>query len=74
MFYNFWAGKRRKTEFQGRLREDLTQVFTLLADGALTAHVAARMPLSDAAAALQLAESRTVFGKVVLVPDPAGSA
>jgi hypothetical protein len=32
------------------------------------------MPLSDAAAALRLAESRTVFGKVVLVPDPAGNA
>jgi hypothetical protein len=32
------------------------------------------MPLSDAAAALRLAESRTVFGKVVLVPDPAGTA
>ena len=74
LFYNFWAGKRHKTEFQGRLREDLTQVFTLLADGTLTAHVAARMLLSDAATALQLAESRTVFGKVVLVPDPAGKA
>ena len=47
---------------------------TLLADGALTAHIAARLPLSDAAAALQLAESRTVFGKVVLVPDPAGNS
>jgi NADPH:quinone reductase-like Zn-dependent oxidoreductase len=53
--------------------QDLTQMFTLLADGALTPHIAAPMPLSDAAAALQLAESRTVVGKIVLVPDPTGA-
>ena len=39
-----------------------------LADGTLTAHVAARVPLPDAAAAMRLAESHTVLGKVVLVP------
>jgi NADPH:quinone reductase-like Zn-dependent oxidoreductase len=49
-------------------------VFTLLADGALTPQIAARLPLSDAAAALQRAESRTVFGKVVLIPDPTENA
>jgi NADPH2:quinone reductase len=31
--------------------------------------VAARVPLSEASRALALAESRTVVGKVVLVPD-----
>ncbi|MFE5586608.1 medium chain dehydrogenase/reductase family protein [Kitasatospora sp. NPDC056531] len=68
-FYNFWAGKRRRPDaFRARLREDLTQVLTLLADGVLTAQVAAEFPLSDAAAALALAESRTVAGKVVIVP------
>ncbi|MGK4579147.1 medium chain dehydrogenase/reductase family protein [Kitasatospora sp. HPMI-4] len=67
-FYNFWAGKRRPDAFRGRLREDLTQVLTLLADGVLTAQVAAEFPLADAAAALALAESRTVAGKVVIVP------
>ncbi|WP_284747898.1 medium chain dehydrogenase/reductase family protein [Amycolatopsis sp. RTGN1] len=68
-FYNFWAGKRRRlSTFRDRLREDLTQVLRLLADGALTAQVAAEYPLADAGAALALAESRTVAGKVVIVP------
>ncbi|GAA0903272.1 medium chain dehydrogenase/reductase family protein [Pseudonocardia zijingensis] len=68
-FYNFWAGKRRIDAFRARLREDLTAVFGLLADGVLTAQVAARFPLSEAPAALALAESGTVAGKVVIVPD-----
>lgn len=69
-FYNIWAGKRRAAAFQDRLRTDLGQVFALLADGAITAQVAARVPLGRAAEAVRLAESGTVTGKVVLVPDP----
>lgn len=67
-FYNFWAGKRRSDVFRARLREDLSRVLALLADGVLVPQVAAEFPLSDAAAALALAESRTVAGKVVIVP------
>jgi NADPH:quinone reductase-like Zn-dependent oxidoreductase len=67
-FYNFWAGLRRKAEFRRTLAEDLTRVFQLLADGVLTPQVAAEFPLTEAAAALALAESRTVAGKVILVP------
>ncbi|MFJ8005167.1 medium chain dehydrogenase/reductase family protein [Streptomyces fagopyri] len=69
-FYNIWAGKRRAAAFQERLRTDLGQVFALLAQGAITAQVAARVPLGRAAEAVRLAESGTVTGKVVLVPDP----
>jgi len=43
-------------------------VLNLLADGVLTAHVAARLPLAQAREALELAESRTVYGKVTLLP------
>jgi len=68
-FYNFWAGRRRLDAFRSRLRDDLTAVLTLLAGGVLTAQVAARFPLSETGAALALAESRTVAGKVVIVPD-----
>jgi NADPH:quinone reductase-like Zn-dependent oxidoreductase len=68
-FYTFWSGQRRLDAFRARLREDLTTVLRLLADGALTAQVAARFPLSEAGSALALAESRTVAGKVVIVPD-----
>ncbi len=67
-FYNFWAGRRHLDTFRDRLREDLTQVLQLLESGVLTAQIAAEFPLADAAAALTLAESRTVAGKVVIVP------
>lgn len=68
-FYNFWAGRRRDPDaFRGRLSEDLTRVLRLVADGVLIPRIAARVPLADAAAALALAESRTVLGKVVIVP------
>ncbi|MEU0795266.1 medium chain dehydrogenase/reductase family protein [Amycolatopsis sp. NPDC005961] len=67
-FYNFWAGRRRLATFRARLADDLTQVLRLLADGVLVPQIAARFPLADAGAALALAESRTVAGKVVIVP------
>ncbi|PRY09774.1 medium chain dehydrogenase/reductase family protein [Kineococcus rhizosphaerae] len=67
-FFNVWAGRRNRARFQARFREDLTQVFALLARGELRAHVAATFPLERAADALRLAESRTVVGRVVLLP------
>ncbi|MFD9499425.1 medium chain dehydrogenase/reductase family protein [Streptomyces sp. NPDC060035] len=66
-FYNIWAGKHRLDTFRLKLRADLTQVFALLADGALTPQVAARIPLAQVGEAVRLAESGTVVGKVVLV-------
>ncbi|GGK89837.1 medium chain dehydrogenase/reductase family protein [Nocardia jinanensis] len=68
-FYNLWAGRRHLDAFRRRLREDLTQVLQLLADGVLTPQIAAQFPLSEAGSALALAESHTVAGKVVIVPD-----
>ncbi|WP_405926838.1 medium chain dehydrogenase/reductase family protein [Streptomyces sp. NBC_00035] len=68
-FYNIWAGKRRPAAFHARLRADLGQVFALLADGTIKAQVAARIPVSQASEAMRLAESGTVTGKVILVPD-----
>ncbi len=68
-FYNFWAGKRRLETFRGRLRDDLTRVLALVADGVLTPQIAAEFPLAKAGEALALAESRTVAGKIVIVPD-----
>lgn len=73
-FYNVWAGKRRLAAFRDRLRTDLAQVLALLADGTLTAQVAARVPLGRAAEAMRLAESGTVTGKVVLVPGAPGGS
>ena len=69
-FYNFWAGKRlRPAAFRARLREDLTHVLRLVADGVVVPQIAARFPLSDITAALELAESRTVAGKIVVLGD-----
>lgn len=69
LFYNFWGGKGIGPErFRRRMAADLTSVLELLAEGAITPHVAARIPLAEASRALALAESRTVYGKIVLVP------
>jgi NADPH:quinone reductase-like Zn-dependent oxidoreductase len=66
-FYNVWGGSRvRPAAFRARLRQDLTAVFTLLADGVLTAQIAARLPLAEIAEAMRMAEARTVAGKVIL--------
>ncbi|MEV6767837.1 medium chain dehydrogenase/reductase family protein [Nocardia sp. NPDC051030] len=70
-FYNIWAGRRRLARFRAQLAEDLAAVFELAVRGELRAQVAAEFPLREAGRALELAESRTVTGKVVLVADPA---
>ncbi|MFI9503626.1 medium chain dehydrogenase/reductase family protein [Nocardia sp. NPDC052566] len=69
-FYNIWAGKRNAARFRNRITEDLGAVFDLAATGTLHAQVAARIPLAEAGRAMELAESGTVTGKVVLVTDP----
>ncbi|WP_037604161.1 medium chain dehydrogenase/reductase family protein [Streptacidiphilus rugosus] len=68
-FFNIWAGRGlAAARFRARLRADLTEVFQSLDRGDITARVAARLPLAQAAEALRLAESGTVAGKVVLLP------
>ncbi len=67
-FFNVWGGKRNPARFRAGVREDLGQVFALAAEGRLRTQVAATFPLDRVADAVRLAESRTVVGKVVLVP------
>jgi NADPH:quinone reductase-like Zn-dependent oxidoreductase len=74
-FYDVWAGSGKpdstaRAAFRARTRTDLTHVFGLLRDGVLTAKIAARYPLTEAAAAVELSESsnRTDLGKILLVP------
>jgi NADPH:quinone reductase-like Zn-dependent oxidoreductase len=70
-FFNLWAGKARHPKrFRAELKQDLEQVFGLLASGAISAQVARTFPLADAARALRYAESGGVAGKVVLLPEP----
>ncbi|MFJ5306994.1 medium chain dehydrogenase/reductase family protein [Streptomyces sp. NPDC088350] len=74
-FYDIWAGagkpdSAKREAFRARIRTDLTHVFGLLRDGVLTAKIAARFPLEEAARAMELAESsgRTAVGKIILAP------
>jgi NADPH2:quinone reductase len=68
-FFNLWAGKRLRPErFRAQLREDLSTVLNLLAQGAIKAEIAARFPLDEAAQALRFAEQGGHTGKVILVP------
>ncbi|MFD9702096.1 medium chain dehydrogenase/reductase family protein [Lentzea sp. NPDC059081] len=67
-FYSFWSGVRNRARFRRTLADDLTRLFGLLADGVITPQIAAEFPLAETASALALAESRTVAGKVVIVP------
>ena len=68
-FFDVWGGKLlRPRRFRRRRQEDLAAVFALLADGTLRPQIAARIPLTDIRAAVELAESHTVVGKVVLIP------
>jgi NADPH:quinone reductase-like Zn-dependent oxidoreductase len=68
-FYDLWAGHRaRPARFRRHLEADLGHVLHLVQDGTITANIAARFALSDTVAALRLAESRTLNGKVILLP------
>ena len=66
-FYNIWAGKGSE-RFREQLKETFAQLTTLLASGVLKPQIAARFPLNQITAAMKMAESRTAYGKVVLVP------
>ena len=70
-FFDVWGGKLlRPARFRARRQEDLATVFGLLGAGVLRPQIAARLPLSRIAEAVELAESHTIVGKVVLSPDP----
>jgi len=65
-FYNIWEGKGSE-KFQLQLKESFTELTTLIERGVLKPQIAARFPLTDIVSAMKLAESRTAYGKVVLV-------
>jgi NADPH:quinone reductase-like Zn-dependent oxidoreductase len=69
LFYNFWAGKHTGPSRSRQHRAaDLTDVIALLAAGTITAQIAARFPLADAADAMEFAKTQSVRGKVILEP------
>ena len=69
-FFNLWAGRKRHLDrFRAELREDLSSMFSLLADGSLNAPVDSQFPLREAAAAMRRAEAGGLSGKVIIVMD-----
>jgi len=66
-FYNIWAGKG-SAAFRAHLGEDFAQLMRLLGQGQLTPQIAARFPLAQISQAMELAESRTAYGKVMVLP------
>jgi NADPH:quinone reductase-like Zn-dependent oxidoreductase len=68
-FFNLWAGRGlRPDRYWAGVQDDLRQVLDLLARGEISAQIAARFPLTEAAAALRFAEAGGSTGKVVIVP------
>ncbi|ROS58039.1 NADPH2:quinone reductase [Frigoribacterium sp. PhB160] len=68
-FYDLWSGhSARPRRFRSRLEQDLGRVLELVRGGVVTANIAARFPLTSVVEALELAESRTLDGKVILLP------
>ncbi|GAB4031805.1 medium chain dehydrogenase/reductase family protein [Spirosoma jeollabukense] len=67
LFYDVMAG-RGSQAFQRRLQDDFAELMSLLLSGVLTPRIAARFSLDHIQQAMELAESRTVYGKVILTP------
>jgi len=67
-FYNIWSGKG-SAAFKNNMREDFAGLTKLLSQGTLKAKIAKVFPLTDVVKAMEFAESRTAYGKVILVPD-----
>ncbi|WP_421761854.1 zinc-binding dehydrogenase [Devosia sp.] len=69
VFYDFWEGMIvGPAASKSRRREDLGKVLARMSSGAIKPVIAATFQLRDARAALEFAEARGVFGKVVMVP------
>jgi NADPH:quinone reductase-like Zn-dependent oxidoreductase len=67
-FYNIWSGKGSQA-FRDNMREDFASLTKLLSQGTLQPKIAKVFPLNDVSEAMEFAESRTAYGKVILVPE-----
>jgi NADPH:quinone reductase-like Zn-dependent oxidoreductase len=64
VWYNISTFKKKKPEW---FREDLAQLFTLLAEKKIAPEISERLPLREAARAHELLEHAKVAGKIVLL-------
>ncbi len=63
-----WASSGDYTAERADLIEHTSDVFQKLAAGTLTHHIADRIPLTEAVRAHKLLESRSIIGKLLLIP------
>lgn len=64
-----WAAGSHYTEEREEMLANANGLFDLMRTGAIKQHIAGRLPLADAAEAHRLLESRSVMGKLLLIPD-----
>lgn len=67
IFYNIWSGKGTE-KFRSDMQEDFVELMKLLQRGVINPQITAKFPLAKIKEALELSESRTIYGKVVLIP------
>jgi 2-desacetyl-2-hydroxyethyl bacteriochlorophyllide A dehydrogenase len=67
LFYNIWSGKG-SDKFKKEMKEDFSQIIDLLHKGIIKPQIAAKFPLEKITEAMELLESRTTYGKIVLIP------
>jgi NADPH:quinone reductase-like Zn-dependent oxidoreductase len=67
VFYNIWTGKG-SGKFRAQMKADFSELMLLLRKGVLKPEIAAKFPLEKIRDAMELAESRTTYGKVIIIP------
>lgn len=67
IFYDIWSGKG-SDKFRREMKEDFAELIELLHKRILKPQVAAKFPLEKITEAMELAESRTTYGKVIVMP------
>lgn len=72
-FYMRWGKTRADPALRAKVREMFDDMFQLHAGGLLRCPIDRSLPLSSFAEALRLVETRSLIGKVVLVPDLAAA-
>ncbi|PBQ30897.1 hypothetical protein CNR22_03605 [Sphingobacteriaceae bacterium] len=65
-FYNIWSGKG-SDKFRREIKEDFAELMKLLENGIIKQQIAAKFPLEKITEAVELADSRNIYGKAILI-------
>lgn len=67
VFYDIWSNKG-SDKFKTEMKEDFMELMLLLQNGVLKPQIAAKFSLEKITDAMEFAESRTSYGKVIVLP------